>query len=267
MQATCAIGRLLRDEDGATTTNWTLLSAGVIGLAAAVLTIVAAGMEDAGSGIATTLEEQAGQGAEAVALDFDFSGGFADWTAAIEAHADPLIADALGPFFDQSGQEVLTRSFSFPPGTDYAVFEFDLAAIGRMEGHDDFRVFVDGEMIDRTSIRDGRIDGVEVNDHGNSRVAYEFAGHRRVNDAAAIDRRMETAAATEANGATTGRRPIASNVDRERTYRVQVVVQDPGENMTLGFGRGGRSPYPGEAWAIDDMTVRAAEGAPDAPGS
>lgn len=267
MQDPCAIQRLLREEDGAITTNWTLLSAGVIGLAAAVLTVVAAGMDAAGSDIATTLEEQAAPEVEEVAFDFDFAGGFADWTAGIEAHSDPLISDALGPFYDQSGEEVLTRSFSFPPGTGFAIVEFDLTAVGRMEGHDDFRIFVNGEMVDATSIRDGRIDGVEVNERDGALVAYGFAGHRRVDDPAAVDRRMATATGTEANGATTGRAPLRSNVDRESAYRVQVVVADPGETMTLGFGRGGNSPYPGEAWAIDDMTVRGAAAAPDAPGS
>jgi hypothetical protein len=260
------LARLVVREDGAVTTSWTMLSAGVVGLAAAVLSIFSMAMNDVGSDVRTAMQNQIRDTVAGAALmAYDFADGFGDWTAAVESHADPLISGALGPFYDQSGDEVLSQTFSFPPGTEYAVFEFDMTAIGRMEGHDDFRVFVDGEMVDATSIRDGRIDGVEVNDNGAARVAYQFVGQEWISDNAAIQQRIATANTTVDNGATTRRAAIGSNVDRESTYRMQVVVRDPGQEMQLGFGRGGNSPYPGEAWSIDNMTVEAAGSAPEQP--
>jgi hypothetical protein len=243
-----------------------MLAAGVIGLAASVLAVVSMGMDRMSSDIRVALEEQVSDEEEDHdALAFDFADGFGAWTAAIQAHSDPLIGEALGPFYDQSGAEVLTHAFSFPPGTEYAVFEFDMTAVGRMEGHDDFRVFVNGAMIDATSIRDGRIDDALVNDHDGARVTYQFVGHDRVSDGAAIQRRMDTANTTVENGATTRRAALRSNVDRQSTYRMQVVVEDPGTEMQLGFGRGGNSPYPGEAWSIDNMTVETEGGTPEEP--
>jgi len=262
-----AVIKFVRAEEGSITADWVVLSASVVGLGIAVLAAVTPGIGNLTSDIDTSMSEQVVVPAEPSSeTAFDFSDGFASWGTAITSYTDPLISDALGPFYDQSGEEVLSNTFAFDPGTEFAVVEFDMTAIGKMERHDDFRVFVNGEMLDATSIRDGRIDGTLVNDHEAGRVAYQFMDHERISDDAAIQQRIETANTTAENGATTGRDALRSNVDRQSTYRMQVVVRNPTPETRIGFGRGGNSPYPGEGWSIDNMTVTPGDIMPEVPG-
>ncbi len=254
------------EEAAAITADWTVMSAAIVGLGVATMSVVSGGVENLSWSISSGLTDISVPGyVFSTTRSYDFSDGFGDWVTSISSHADPTLVDVLGPFYDQSGEEVVSNSFTFAPGTEFAVIEFDLTTVGRWEPNDDFRLFVDGDLIDASSLRNGAIEQVLSDDSDETQVAYRFIENRRIRDDAIIEQRLEIANNTIENGATRDLDAIRSNVNREADYTVQVVVRNPQTSMDFGMGRSGRSPYPGEAWAIDNVVVEASETDPSAP--
>ncbi len=255
-------------EEGAITADWTVMTAAVVGVGLASVSVISGGVETLSRSITGHMHAISVPGVVfSQSRSFDFDNGFSDWVTTISAHQDPTLTGVLGPFYDQSGEPVVSNTFDFPADTEFAVIEFELTTVGRWEPNDDFRLFVDGAMIDATSLRDGAIDQLIADDSDETQVAYRFIENRRIRDDDVIEQRLEIANNTIENGATRNRDAIRSNVNRESDYTVQVVVRNPGESMDFAMGRNGRSPYPGEAWAVDDLTVDVSETDPNAPTS
>jgi len=252
------------DECGAVTTDFVVLTAGTVGLGIAAISVVVGGLSDLSFDIRDHLN-----GIQVPGVLFssiyqeDFSNGFGDWSTLIGAHDDPLLDGVLGPFFDQSGEPVVLRDFYFADGTEFAVLEFDLTAVGKWEANDDMRFYVNGTLIDATRLREQNIQSVLSDDSDDTLVAYQFVERSSVTGAA-VDERLAIANATVANGATKDRDAIKSNVNRQSEYAVQVVIRNPGTAMEFGIGRNGRSPYPGEAWAMDNFLVQGSQTDPNA---
>jgi len=254
----------LVDDTAAVSVDYVVLTGAMTGLGVAVMAVVSGGVADLSGDIAG---QMIGMSVPGVIFDseqfYNFENGFGDWTVLVDAHEDPVLNGVLGPFYDQSGNPVVVNTFEFEDGTEYAVVEFTLTAVGRWEAHDDMRFFVNGEMIDATRLRNGNIQSIFSDDSDETEIAYQFI-ERRNFGSDVVEERIDIANSTVANGATTTRDTIRSNVDREAEYTVQVVVRNPGTEMELGLGRNGSSPYPGEAWAVDDFLVESANTDPNA---
>lgn len=267
MTLSASFHHYLHSETGAVTTDFVVLTGGVVGLGMATMAVVSGGVQSLSGDIAGHLSGISVPGVIfSSIIHEDFEDGFGNWNVQISAHEDPLLNGVLGPFFDQSGEPVLLRDLYFVDGTEYAVLEFDLTAVGRWEANDDMRFFVNGELIDATRLQGASIQSVLSDDSDETQVAYQFV-ERTTTTGQVVDERIDIANATLENGATTTRDAIRSNVNQQSEYTVQVVIRNPGTDMQFGVGRNGRSPYPGEAWAIDEFHVEASEVDPNAPTS
>lgn len=262
------------DESGAVTTDWVPLVSATVGLGLAVAGVVSGGLESLAGSIRDTLNSDiiaggsggasgagSGAGADAaggndglVELAFnDFTNGDQGWITMAEEHDDPLLDGMLGPYYDQSGAPVLLNTYSFDPDTGYAMFEFDLTTIGNWEAADQMRLFVNGVMIDATRLAGGSTNSVASDGSDETLVSYNFIERESVSRDV-TEERLEIAAAwyeAEADGARY--EAIRSNVNTQSEYTVQVVVQNPSEQIQFGIGRIGDDPYGGEAWAIDNV--------------
>jgi hypothetical protein len=115
------------------------------------------------------------------------------------------------------------------------------------------RLFVNGVMIDATRLAGGSTNSVASDGSDETLVSYNFIERESVNRDV-TEERLEIAAAwyeAEADGARY--EAIRSNVNTQSEYTVQVVVQNPSEQIQFGIGRIGDDPYGGEAWAIDNV--------------
>lgn len=263
MSSTFNTFRYVQDESGAVTVDHVVLSGAMVGMALAVMGVVTGGVANLSGDIATQLGSMRVPGILFATEEFyDFDDGFGDWTVLVSAHEDPVLTGMLGPFYDQSGNPVVLNTFEFADGTEFAVVEFELTAVGRWEAHDDMRFFVNGEMIDATRLRNGNIESIFTDGNDDTEIAYQFIDRRNY-DSDVVDERIDIANSTLENGATTSRDALRSNVDREAEYTVQVVIRNPGTEMELGIGRNGSSPFPGEAWAVENFVVESANADPN----
>lgn len=184
----------LSDESGAVTADWVPLVSAGVGLGLAVIGVVSGGVESLSRSINAALngdivgaEAGAGAGEEEtgeeggdqtnliqIALD-TFTGDSDDgWVVLANEHDDPLLDDMLGPFFDQSGNQVISSNYSFDPDTGYAMFEFDLTTVGNWEAADEMRIFVNGVMIDATRLAGGSANSVSDDGDASTIVSYNF---------------------------------------------------------------------------------------------
>lgn len=255
-------------EAGAVTTDWVPLVGATVGLGLAVTGVVSGGVEGLASSIRDTLNSdiiagvsgaEAGEGTAGgddglVELVFnDFSDGDQGWITIADEHEDPLLFDMLGPYFDQSGDPVVLNTYSFDPETGYAMFEFDLHTIGNWEAADQMRLFVNGVMIDATRLSGGSTHTVGGDNSDETLVSYNFIERESVHRDVSAERLEIANAYYEAEVGDANYEAVRSNVNTQSAYTVQVVVQNPSEQIQFGIGRVGDDPYGGEAWAIDNV--------------
>lgn len=260
------------DESGAVSTDWVPLVSATVGLGLAVTGVVSGGLESLASNIRDTLNSDiiagisgasSGSSSESgansgddglVELAFnDFSNGDQGWITIADEHEDPLLFDMLGPYFDQSGSPVVMNTYSFDPDTGYAMFEFDLHTIGNWEAADQMRLFVNGVMIDATRLNGGSTNSVADDNSDETLVSYNFIERESVHRDVSAERLEIANAYYEAEVGDANYEAVRSNVNTQSAYTVQVVVQNPSEQIQFGIGRVGDDPYGGEAWAVDNV--------------
>lgn len=259
---------LIRDywisDSGVVSVDYVVLSGAIVGMGLGVIGVVSSGVSHLSMEIGSHMSSMRVPGILFAMQEFyDFDDGFDDWTVLVNAHEDPVLTGMLGPFFDQSGNPVVLNTFEFQDGTEFAVIEFDLMAVGRWEAHDHMRLFANGQMIDATRLRNENIQSIFSDDSDDTEIAYQFI-ERRTYGSEVIEERIDIANSSLENGATTTHDAIRSNVNQEAEYTVQVVVRNPGSELEFGIGRSGNSPYPGEAWAVENFLVESANTDPNA---
>ncbi len=256
------IARLIKtfaeSDQGAVTVDWTVLTGSMVGLGVAGISTISVGLSDLTADIDRSLRLMGVPDFARTLISTDtFDGGLlGEWSSTVASYEDPVLKNMMGPFRDASANPVLFRDLEFIDGTEYAVMEFDLTTVGHWEASDDMRLFVDGELIDATSLETNQ-DPNSVFDDGNdeTQVAYTIVETRRTNSEHA-DERYNLAAAHDPDAAAENPQVTRSNVEKEADYTVQVVIKNPGTNMNFGIGRGKvESPFPGEAWAVDNFAV------------
>ncbi len=266
-----SLNAFLRSESGAVTTDWVPLVGATVGLGLAVTGVVSGGLSDLAGNIRDTLNgdivsgsssgssgdagagDGAGDGSPVLLAMSDFAGGDDGWSVLVDEHPDPVLVDMLGPFYDQSGNPVVLNTYEFDPDTGFAIFEFDLATIGNWEAADQMRLFVNGVMIDATSLRGGSTQTVATDGSDATEVAYNFIERERVTRDVAEERLEIADHYNELYNADENYEATRSNVNTQSSYTVQVVITNPGEELEFGIGRAGDDPYGGEAWAVDNV--------------
>ncbi len=248
----------LRSDQGAVTVDWTVLTGSMVGLGVAGISTISVGLSDLTSDIDRSLRLMGVTEFARTLISTDtFDGGsLGKWSSNIASYDDPVLKNMMGPFRDESGDATLFRSLEFIEGTEYAVMEFDLTTIGKWEASDDMRLYVDGQMIDTTSLMTGNLHTTFDDGNDETQIAYSVVETRK-SDSDVVTERMELAKEYDPVGYNANPRKVETNVRKETDYTVQVVVKNPGKNMNFGIGRGrgNTSPQPGEAWAIDNFAV------------
>ncbi|MFV1874263.1 hypothetical protein [Nioella sp.] len=223
--------KFIFSESGAVTTDYVVLSAGVVGVGIAVLNSTSTGIENLASDIDATLRGNIVNSSFARQSYFDdFENGAGFWFGGVTDASEAAYGGLLGPYGGSSGAEIVTRTYDLMSGYDAAVIEFDLHAIDSWD-NEEFIMFVDGNPISSHSFAwqsDGVTDSWTTSD-GNYNISIEPAGDR-------------------------GHIGYSSDwVDQSFTVRVEVT--DPGPSMSVGFGSTLNQGVADESWAVDNVAV------------
>lgn len=221
----------LLSESGAVTTDYVVLSAGLVGMGISVLSTTSAGVESLAGEIDATLRGQIVNNSFARQSYFDdFEGGAGFWVGGSWDNSDPAYGGILGPFGGTGGAEIATRTFDLLGGYDYAVLEFDLHAIDSWD-NEEFILFIDGTPVSSHSFA-WQVDGVTgswTTSNGAYSVFIEPSGPR---------------GHTGYNSAWV-----------DQSFAVRVEVTDPGRSISVGFGSTLNQSVGDESWAVDNVGV------------
>ena len=220
-----------RSESGAVTTDYVVLSAGVVGVGIAVLNSTSTGIENLAGDIDATLRGQIVNSSFARQSYFDdFEDGAGFWFGGVTDGSDAAYGGLLGPYGGSGGAEIVTRTYDLMSGYDHAVIEFDLHALDSWDS-EEFIMFVDGSPISSHNF-DWRSDGTTgswTTSDGNYSVFIEPSGSR---------------SHTGYNDGWT-----------DQSFTVRVEVTDPGPSMSVGFGSTLNQSVHDESWAVDNVAV------------
>lgn len=221
----------IRSESGAVTTDYVVLSAGVVGVGISVLNSTSVGVENLADDINSALTGQIVNTSFARESYFDtFDNGSGFWVGGNWDDSQEAYGGILGPYGGSEGAEVVTRTYDLMSGYDHAVIEFDLHAIDSWD-NEDFIVFVNGTPISSHNFdwqQDG-VTGTWTTSDSNYTVSIEPSGpreHTGYNDAWV-----------------------------DQSYDVRVEVTDPGRSMSVGFGSTLNQSVGDESWAVDNVGV------------
>ncbi len=224
----------LHEEDGATTVDWVVVTAGVTGLCFATVALVSGGIEDLASDIDGTMVdyEITGDFAQFAAMQLmaqDFAGGLAgDWTGGIATDMGGVLGEMLviGP------GALAEMEINVPSAANQAVFTFDL---------------IGGDSLDSetaTVMINGQAVTVATGTHGGvSFVNSDIEG-------ITVETTVQTQNAQLGGSSNPGW--------QESVTSVSITVDNPDSTMTLGVSSTANQPIDDEFFAIDNLSVDAA---------
>ncbi len=221
--------RFLKDENGAVTVDWTVMTAAIVGLGIATFGVVSNGMRDLTTDTSRHLSSfwiKTSFGMQTFA-SMDFTGGNnGGWNGGtvmspIEALGEVLV---LGP-----GEKTKT-SIDVPAGTSTAQLSFDLVGGGFLN-HDVAKVTTNGKTV--TLARGWWKDG------SMNFTVKEVEG-------------MTVTTETISEGTNLG-----GNRGRDSVTRVTVTVDDPSETLDLAIISGANQPVRNEFFGIDNVDLAA----------
>ncbi len=242
----------LKSESGAVTTDWVVLTAAAIGLGGAAVVSVSDGVDGATGNIASALSNLHYSTGNSyfrnVVNASDFSNGPDGWANAPtrEVNGFGLV---LGPVGRSDGRELVHNTFDIPENTGHAKFEFDLHAFDTLDNSDGYGVeegavlYVNGIEVARAS----------VGDFPDSR-GFSFGGQNMTDwtfhDVSDVGVTVELVASGNLGGFN------SHEAYGESTHRVQIIVDDPGSEVRMGFGVVANERYENESIAIDNFELR-----------
>ena len=220
------LSRFLRDECGAVTVDWVVLTGAVVGLGLATTAVVSAGVESISQ---ETADELAGTSistrfGRAVSL---FSGNFSNGAGGFTG-GTVINAPGFGEILQVGANDTVELTLDVPPGSTSATIGFDLIAADDFDG-DTATIFVNGQAVSVYSDNDGNI---TVSDNGVSGVSVS------------VNQQY-----TNTNNG--GR----AEADSRATY--SITVDNPGSSLTLGVASSQTADVDNEYFALDDVSVSA----------
>ncbi len=214
----------IKDESGAITVDWVVISAGIVGMGIAVTAVVSGGIESlsratagelTGYEIQTTFANQI-----AAALSNDFSGGLGGF---VGGTVTSLVG--FGEVLQLGPGEMTTASFEVPDGASTATLSFDMLGIDDLSG--------EGASI--------MINGTEV--------AFYADNHGNI-----TTQDMGVSGITVAVNQQYSNDPMGAGShghDSRATYTI--TIENPGETVTFGVASETGQPISEEFYAIDDV--------------
>lgn len=223
----------IRAEDGATTVDWVVLTAGVTGLGIAVMAVASGGLQDLSTDIETTLNdieiiEEVTDFVAAQLAANDFAGGaLGGWSGGIAGDAGGSLGELLmvGP----GGLAELT--LDVPDGANQAVFTFDLIG-GDSLDNETATVMINGQPVT-----------LATGNHGSISLATP--------DVPGISVTTNVQSQGQQLGGS------QNNGWRESVTSISITVDDPGSSVTLGVSSNANQPINDEFFGIDNVTVDA----------
>ena len=240
-----ALQTFFRTESGAVTVDWTVLTAGIVGMGVASTAAVSTGTSSLGQAIQTALSNAsvAMMGTvNAVTNGFD-SGDFTGWSSARLGYSEEL-GEFLGPFAGYD--EPVTHQVSLPEGATEATISFDLLLLDSWDGtstiHSDARFGGRGDGIAFT------VDGVEIGFSAMTNgTAFAPTGSFEANGT------TYEYSLTRAEGGDFG-----YSGWQDARYSVSITATNPpAEGFTLGVNGTSNQGLTDESFGIDNFRVDA----------
>jgi len=219
----CMVCNFFKDEAGAVTVDWVVLSAGVVGTGIALVVLVSGGIESLAGETASHMagvEIRTAFAMPEALFSNDFSdgmGGFVGGTLSNLIGFGEVLQ--LGPL------ETTQATFAVPAGADTATLTFDMLGVDDLSG-EAASIMINGQVValyadnhGTITTTDGGVSGVNVS------VAQQYSNEPM-------------------GGGSHGS-------DSRATYTI--TIDDPGETVTFGVYSGTAQPTSEEFFAIDDV--------------
>ncbi|MEM1272394.1 MAG: hypothetical protein AAGF88_01185 [Pseudomonadota bacterium] len=223
-----ALITFVKEESGAVTVDWVVLTGALVGLGLATTAVVSAGIGDLSNDVS---DELSGQSISTrftrFAQTMGFDNGLGNWLG-----GTVTTSDAYGNVLQMGGTGGLQgtqASFDLDPNAAYAVATFDMHAIDSWDG-ESFQVFVNNEVVATASFRN----------FGNDEPSSWVSDNPDI---------------TFSMQATTGRSNVSYGSYDDQSFQMQVTVANAGSDMTLGFGSTLDQGMSDESWAVDNISV------------
>lgn len=231
--AAMALMDFIRNEDGATTVDWVVLTSGVTGLCIATVTLVSGGVEDLASDVddmmvAYEITDEFAQFIGMQLASDDFSGGaLGDWTGGIAGNPGGALGELLmvGP----GGLAELT--LSVPSGADQAVFTFDLIGGDSLDS-ETATVMINGQPVT-----------VATGNHGTISFANSPV------PGVTVSTTVQTQGTQLGGSMNPGWNDSVTSVS--------ITVDNPGSSVTLGIASSADQSVNDEYFGIDNVSVDA----------
>jgi hypothetical protein len=212
-----------RDEAGAITVDWVVLSAGLVATGIAAVVLVSGGIEslagETGSQM-SGVEIRTAFATQAALLSNDFSGGLGGFVGGTLAN---LIG--FGEVLQLGPGEMTQATFPVPAGAGSATLTFDLLGIDDLSG-EAASIMINGQVV-----------ALYADNHGNITTS-DVSG-------SGVTVQVNQLYSNDPMGAG------SHGHDSRATYTI--TVDNPGETVTFGVASGTGQPISEEFYAIDDV--------------
>lgn len=212
-------------ETGAVTVDWVVLTAALVGLGLAVLSVVGDGIGNAANATSDALSNTSATYRFALRRTFstDFSSGTGGWLG-----GSATTLSGFGDVLQLGPGEGTQFTFDIPPGAEEAVITFDIIAGDDLDRGDTATVLINGEVVSIYEDNHGR---VSVSGNAPQGITVDVT-HQAIND------------------------PIGAGGhghDSVSTYAI--TVSNPGTNVTVGVNSGANGPTSEEFYALDNVDI------------
>ncbi len=223
----------IREEDGATTVDWVVLTAGITGLGIATMAVVSGGLQDLSVDIESTLAgieivEEVTEFVASQLANNDFTAGLTGgWTGGIAGN----VGGSLGELLMVGPGGLAELSLSVPDGANQAVFSFDLIG-GDSLDNEVATVMINGQPV---TFATGTHGGISFNSPDIDGITVETT--------------------IQSQGQQLG--GSMNDAWRESVTSVSITVDDPASTVTLGVSSNADQAVNDEFFGIDNVTVDA----------
>jgi len=218
----------IKDESGAITVDWVVLSAGVVGLGMATVGVVSSGIEDVSGDTAAQMsgiEIQTAFPRATSLLSNDFANGLGGW---VGGTVETVLG--FGEILQLGPNELAQTTFAVPEGSTSATISFDLLGADDLSG-ESASIMINGETV-----------ALYADDHGN--ITHTDSSGSGIN--VSVNQQYSND-------------PMGSGShghDSRATYTI--TIDNPGDTVTLGVQSNTGQPVSEEFYAIDDVNFQSA---------
>lgn len=219
----------LSEETGAVTVDWVVLTGALVGVGLATAAVVASGVNSAANATADEMARSSNiaEQWDRFGRNIGFENGLDGWLGGVLG-TDPAYGNVLRGG-GGSGQ-IAQHTFDIGANQDEAVITFDMHALDSWDG-ESFDIYVDNRHVASASFHqdtDGTT-GTWVSDNDDYSISVASSSPRE----------------------NTG----FSETWSDQSFQMQVTVNDPGHEITVGFGSTLNQGIEDESWAVDNISV------------